>query len=73
MWNMCTNREIFSTLWKRKKDAILSVRTVPEQWIIDNAAERGSRRCGIWAGMRMFQDWWLGQRGAGLGGDGGCI
>jgi hypothetical protein len=72
MWNMCTKRKIFKTLWKRKKKAILS-ELCHEQRIVDNAAERGNQCCGTGAGKRMFKDLWLGQRSAGLGGGGSRI
>jgi hypothetical protein len=56
---------------KRRQYCLLEL--CQEQQMIDNAAERGSRCCGIGVRNRMFKDLWLDQRSAGLGGAGGCI
>jgi ribose 5-phosphate isomerase RpiB len=62
---MCTNKKYSQPFEKGKKRQYCLLELCHEQEMVDNAAERGSRCCGTGVGKRMFQDWWLGQRGAG--------
>jgi hypothetical protein len=70
----CAPTEKYSAPFEKgKRRQYCLIELFHKQQIIDNAAERGSRCCGIRGGKRMFKDLWLDQRSAGLGCGGGCI